>query len=365
MSAAFAITSQRGSVEVDARRPAVVDFAVVNTSGRALEGQGRIHVDGGARSEWFTIEGERTRAFAAGAVERYSVRIALPSTVPPGGYRFRLLVVALESPDDLFGDSAWIALEVDRPLPAPPAGVPPAPPAPAQVPPQPPAPPAPPAPLAPGRVPPQQPAPGPGMAPAPYARPSRKKFRKSSKRDVPRSVARLVAEEIRGLVSGTVLFNPPERMSVGVRERVEVRIAIGPPTPGLLQGLKGHGPPQTEPLQVGTFMKARLSGGHFDVRALSSEEQVVVDGRPTQWEWDVTALQHGTQVLSLAVSVRLTIRDAGEKAMDYPVFDRSIKVSVNPVYAARTFVKAYWQWIVGTIVGSGVIGWLWQSWIHH
>ena len=318
-------------------------FTVVNTSGRPLEGRARIGLDGSAGSHWFIIEGEPTRSFVAGAVEHFIVRIAAPWVAPPGTYRFRLLVLADESPDDLYGESPWIVFDVTLPP------LQPAVPAPVRT-------------AEPARVRPAEPAAAAPLPPPPS--PVMTPPRSGSAARPPRSAAQLVVEEIRGLATGTVLFNPPARMRAGVRERVEVRIAIGPPTAQLREGLKGHGAPQAEPIQVGTFMKVRLLGERFDVRALSSEEQVVVEEHPSQWEWDVTALHHGTQVLSLAVSVRLKIRAADEERMDHPVFDRSIEVSVNPPYAVRRFVGAYWQWIVGTIVGSGIIGWLWQSWTH-
>jgi len=194
--------------------------------------------------------------------------------------------------------------------------------------------------------------------------PARRRMRDELVDDSPRSLDQLVAEEFRRLAIGSVLFNPPQQMRVGARDRVEVRISLEPPTAQLLEGLKGHGVPQTESIKVGTFMKARLLGDAFDVRALSSEEQVVTKHHHAQWEWDVTALHHGTHMLSLAVTVRLKIPSVGEELMDHPVLDRSIKVRVNPGYAIIRFVRAYWQWILGTIIGSGIIGWLWQTLIH-
>jgi len=170
----------------------------------------------------------------------------------------------------------------------------------------------------------------------------------------PPHLSEIVEDELKKLSPGRILFNPAQEMKVGVTERVEVRIAKTI-TEDLTVGLRGRGIPQIEEIRVGTFMKVHLTGDNFECRALSHEEQIVAGEGFTQWDWDVTPLKSGIQSLLLTVTVRIKIPNYGEERKDYPVFERWIKVKVNRIYSIKKFIMSYWQWILGTIIGSGVI----------
>ena len=176
----------------------------------------------------------------------------------------------------------------------------------------------------------------------------------------PPDLSKVIDDEIKKLSSGLILFNPPQEMKVGVKERVEARITKTI-TEDLSKGLKGRGLPQIEEIKVNTLMGVRLNGDkvNFDIKALSHEEQIVTGDGFTQWDWDVTPLKSGIQRLLLSVTIRIKIPNYyGEERKDYPVFERPIKVKVNPIYSLKNFIKSYWQWIVSTIIGSGIIGWI-------
>ncbi len=177
-------------------------------------------------------------------------------------------------------------------------------------------------------------------------------------------LSEIVENELKKLSPGQILFNVPQEMKVGIKERVEVRITKTI-TEDLAKGLKGHGLPQIEEIRVNTLMGVRLNGDNFDIKALSHEEQIVAGEGFTQWAWDVTPLESGIQSLLLTVTVRIKIPNYGEERKDYPVFERKINVKVNPPYTIKKFIRSYWQWIITTIIGSGVIGWLvkklWKS----
>lgn len=179
----------------------------------------------------------------------------------------------------------------------------------------------------------------------------------------PTDLSEIVENELKKLSPGRFLFNVPQEMKVGVKERVEARIAKNF-TEDLSIGLRGHGVPLIEEIKVNTLMGVRLNGRNFDIKALSHEEQIVTGEGFTQWDWDVVPLKSGDQLLSLVVTVRIKIPDYGEERKDYPVFDRQIKVKVNPVYTIKTFIESYWQWIIVTIL-IPLIGWvvkkLWKS----
>ena len=169
-------------------------------------------------------------------------------------------------------------------------------------------------------------------------------------------LSKIVEEELSRLPLGKILFNPPEKMKVGVKERVEVRIAKTIKE-NFEKELKGKGIPQIEEIKVGTFMTARLKGDSFNIEPLSDESQLVSGDGFTQWEWNVTPLKSGLYKLYLSVAVRIKIAGIGEEKKDYPVFEKEINVKVNPIYSVKKFIKSYWQWIITTIIGSGIIGW--------
>lgn len=171
------------------------------------------------------------------------------------------------------------------------------------------------------------------------------------------NLSKIVEDELKNLSLGKILFNIPEEMKVGIKERVEVRIARTI-AQNLSEGLRGRGVPQTEKIRVGTFMKVRLMGDNFDIRTLSDEEQLVAGEGFTEWAWDVVPLKYGIQLLLLTVTVRIKIPNYCEERKDYPVFERKIRVKVNLIYSTKEFVRKNWQFIAGTIFSSGIIGWI-------
>jgi prepilin-type N-terminal cleavage/methylation domain-containing protein len=171
----------------------------------------------------------------------------------------------------------------------------------------------------------------------------------------------LVDEEFKKLSNGYILYNPPNIMTVGKEERIEVRITRTF-TNELETKLKGRGKPIIENIKVNTFMKCVLLNDkkNFEIIPISHEEQLVSGLGFTEWAWKVTPLESGTPSLLLRVTVTLFIPSIGEQVRDYPVFERQIKVLANPKQQIEMFIKKYWQYIITTlltIIGiiSGVI----------
>jgi len=165
------------------------------------------------------------------------------------------------------------------------------------------------------------------------------------------SFQELIDEELNKLSSGRILFDHPEEMKVGVKERVVVRLTKDI-TENLTEGLEGVEAPQIEPIEIGTFMMVKLTGASFDIYTPSSEEQVVRPVGFTEWSWDVTPLKSGRQELHLTVTVRILIPGQDEQKIDWLVMDKQISVEVNPSYTFKRFIGCYWQWIVGTIISA-------------
>lgn len=169
------------------------------------------------------------------------------------------------------------------------------------------------------------------------------------------TAAEIVEAELARLNPGRMLFNPPNTMTVGERQRVELRITrefFDPDSAGadpLLEELQGTGTPQIDPVQVGTFMRAELTGENFTIEALNNADQSIGPTGFTEWAWDVTPQWHGEQTLRLVVTVRVRVGEA-EEVRDFPVEERLVTVAVNPVYTVATIGRSYWQFFLVALV---------------
>lgn len=159
----------------------------------------------------------------------------------------------------------------------------------------------------------------------------------------------MLDEEIEELSIGQILFNPPEIMKVGIKERIEVRISQNIQE-DLTESLRGRGLPRVEEIIVGSVMKVRLSGEAFKIESFSDEVQFIGSSGYTQWEWDVIPIKSGNKLIHLSLSVSVYLRNYGEKIKSLPVMDKEILVKVNIPYSFCNFIKNNWQWIVGTII---------------
>ena len=175
------------------------------------------------------------------------------------------------------------------------------------------------------------------------------------------NVAEAVQAEFERLSKGRILYNPPEEMQVGLRERIEARISMDPAAP-LEAGLVGEGVPQVEAIPVGCFMKVRLQGEAFEITALSSEEQVVPAEGFTQWSWDVTPKEAGAQSLFLIVTARVKLSGYADEQKDLGIIEREILIKVNPGHSIRSFFTDNQEWIYAVVIIPSLAAlsrWLW------
>lgn len=155
-------------------------------------------------------------------------------------------------------------------------------------------------------------------------------------------------KEIDQLKIGKIIFNPPNNMKVGVKERIEVRVTQDIEVE-LNKALRGRGIPQIEKIRVYEVMKLKLSGGDFNIVSLSEEEQIVSKKGKTEWVWDVKPEKKGKQVLQLIATLQIKI-ESSQNHISHPVFEREIIVEVNPIYSTKLFLVENWKWVVTALV---------------
>lgn len=165
---------------------------------------------------------------------------------------------------------------------------------------------------------------------------------------------------LRNLPPGRVLFDAPDAMRVAERERIVVRISRDLKG-DISEGLRTSGVSDIDVDvldQVSPLMSATLDGSSFDIRPLSSEDQPVAETGFTQWEWDVTPKESGTQVLQLRLSLRIALPERTDERKSIPVEEKFIRVHVNLPNTVQSFWGNNWKWVLGT--GSPVLvalGW--------
>lgn len=144
-----------------------------------------------------------------------------------------------------------------------------------------------------------------------------------------RRISEAIKQEIQNQIPGELLINLPSEMTVGVKERAEIRIA----KKGIKdfnKGLRGRGIPEIEKIRISPIMTVILMGDKFDIEALSHEVQPITDFDFTQWEWNITPREAGNQSLLIRVSVRIEIPQVHALLVkDYPVYEKKIKVKIN------------------------------------
>jgi hypothetical protein len=157
---------------------------------------------------------------------------------------------------------------------------------------------------------------------------------------------------------GLLLWNMPSQMRVGVRDRVEIRIAGTSIESKLRDGLKWRGMPKVENIEISSLMRVLLVAfdDDFKIKSLNNPDQYLRVGEVGRWDFDVFPLRAGQRALRVLVSIRFRI-EGKEELADIPAFERDVRVLVAPLYTLRTFCAKNWQWIAVTIVIPTIV-WL-------
>lgn len=159
----------------------------------------------------------------------------------------------------------------------------------------------------------------------------------------------LYEAEIRKLKQGFLNFVCSKTMKLGIRERVIVEIFK---TPELMTTNSAG---DTEKILVGSFMKVTLQSSSFEITSFNSAAQLVSSADKACWNWDVLPVKAGASKLSVVVSVRLKVPNATEEYKDYPLIEKIVLIEVARFHTVKTFVQHNWQWLIATIIGSGVL----------
>lgn len=171
----------------------------------------------------------------------------------------------------------------------------------------------------------------------------------------PRLSAMIARDELEKLVAARVAFDASDQMRVGVREKVEVRVAQNL-YEEFAKGLKDLGMDKEFEIASGSSVKADLSGDGFEIAPPEDDDEAVRGGLFAPWIWYVTPLKSGDQPLLLTMTVAIKVPGGADEKKDL-VITKAVNVASSPGYSASRFLRNGWQWIAGG-VALLLAGWL-------
>jgi hypothetical protein len=167
----------------------------------------------------------------------------------------------------------------------------------------------------------------------------------------------------RSIGMGNVVFEAPGAMYEG--EDVTATLILGPnkSAVGQTQLADSTGFVRAG-IRIFSQMKAHLAGSGFNVKPITSEQQLVPTEGITKWMWSVTPIKHGALHLQLVISALvpfggtygpLTIRS----------FDKDIEVHASMSgYLSRVFGEKAWKNLVGPLLSALMVApfrWFWRK----
>ncbi len=144
-------------------------------------------------------------------------------------------------------------------------------------------------------------------------------------------------ETIRRLLSGTSVIDSPNKMQVDQTRRVTVRIGSNVPEAQMLFQERPDRQVQTTSMKVTRYMRVTLSSPSFAIKEISPLRQLIVPGTPTEWEFDLKAIEAGQA--TFVVQFWLIIKQDDEVEKMLISREQSISVEVRP--------KTWDEWMDG------------------
>jgi len=152
------------------------------------------------------------------------------------------------------------------------------------------------------------------------------------------------------LQTGYLLFTPPEKMKLGKQIMLEAILAKQ-----IDLFKKDINLDDLDTLPIATEMGVKLEGDSFEIKELSQQYKIISNSEPTSWFWKIKPTSTGAQDLYLIVSIKLKFENYSDATKETPMYIKTIKVTVNPIYSIKHFFSNNWKWIISTFFGSGII----------
>jgi hypothetical protein len=169
---------------------------------------------------------------------------------------------------------------------------------------------------------------------------------------------------LENMAQGNIAFNAPDSMmELGHALTVQLLLDSSRPIEELQRMIQERmidesGVIEGYQIRISETMEARLTGKGFQITAITPEEQPVSTKEPTEWKWDITAIEYGTQRLHLTLSAILFFQ-GDKKTRSIKTFDKIILVKVSFCKRITSFIGKNWQWLWTTLL-IPIVSWLWK-----
>ena len=151
--------------------------------------------------------------------------------------------------------------------------------------------------------------------------------------------------------TGTVVFNPPKIMTIGVSEWIDARIGLENTT-SLVEGLLGKGDVQFRNINVSmnmTYVVKLESDSGFEISEKRPAVQMLGKD-PAVWLWSVKPLEAGNHSLILSVDLQVEKPPYNSRCVNvtyWPVAVRVLEPSTQQ--RATDILSSSYKWVAGSI----------------
>jgi len=163
-------------------------------------------------------------------------------------------------------------------------------------------------------------------------------------RNLPQELRRQIQKQIRGFLT----IDIPLEMKVQEESFGKICITQTKHLP-CDKSLKNNSP--IENIRTSSLARVVLKGNKFDIYALNNEEQAITDLSTSEWNWRITSLQPGKQILTVRISLWLiSIHENKEVYQDLELKNLNIDVRRNLNYEFKKFLVTHGIRIILTSV---------------
>jgi pSer/pThr/pTyr-binding forkhead associated (FHA) protein len=155
------------------------------------------------------------------------------------------------------------------------------------------------------------------------------------------------------LPKGTLVYNAPDRMRVRNSEIIEARVAPEI-VKGLLEDFDGKGELIADSIPIASLMRLHLHGDPsvFRIHNESDNPQLLYEQHKefAEWRWRVLPIRRGKHTLRLTISGETVGKNGLSGAIAFEPIIRTIRVTINPAYAATQLVK----WLIPLTAAAAI-----------
>jgi tetratricopeptide (TPR) repeat protein len=159
----------------------------------------------------------------------------------------------------------------------------------------------------------------------------------------------------------SIAFDVPAEIAAGDAQMLRLLMSLAASVDELKKALVDRVASGVEgaTVKVTPTMEAHLVGQAFEITPITPELQAVSAAGTTEWQWQVSSTQAGTQSLHLALDARVSI-DGSNTEYSIRQFDKTIRITVSWWRRAEDFVGNHFEWL-WTVLLLPILAFVWKK----